>query len=114
MKATVEKPWGSYTVFSRKPSYLIKRLDVHSRSRLSLQKHMHRTELWIVLSGSATVTIGDKTALLEPGETVFIPKETFHRIENKEEAPLEILEVQRGEILDEEDIVRIEDDYGRA
>jgi mannose-1-phosphate guanylyltransferase len=107
------RPWGSYTVLEDKLGYKIKKITVKPGRRLSLQKHYHRNEHWIVLSGSATVTIEEKTFIVNPNESTYIKAGQIHRLENKGKLPLVIIEAQVGEYTGEDDIVRIEDDYKR-
>ncbi len=107
------RPWGSYTVLEEGPRYKIKRIVVNPGASLSLQMHYHRSEHWVVVRGTARVTIGDKEHFLHENESVFVPKSTKHRLENPGKIPLEIIEVQNGEYLGEDDIVRFEDVYGR-
>jgi mannose-1-phosphate guanylyltransferase / mannose-6-phosphate isomerase len=112
--ATVLKPWGSYTVLEKKDNYLVKRLDVNSGERLSLQSHSHRSEHWTVISGTAVVDLDDKQIAMKQNESLFIPKESKHRLANPNATPLSLIEVQVGERVDEEDIVRYQDDYNRS
>jgi mannose-1-phosphate guanylyltransferase / mannose-6-phosphate isomerase len=112
--ATVQKPWGSYTVLEKKDNYLVKRLDVNSGERLSLQSHSYRSEHWAVVSGSALVDLDDKQIVLKANESLFIPKESKHRLANPSETNLILIEVQVGERVDEDDIVRHQDDYNRC
>ena len=106
------RPWGSYTVVGKWSGKItVKVLRVKPRSRLSLQKHMHRDEEWLCLSGSAEVTLGKKTFKMAVGDRTRVPRRTLHRISSEDGA--EILEVSFGE-FSEDDIVRVEDDYGRA
>jgi mannose-1-phosphate guanylyltransferase len=107
------RPWGSYTILEDQIGYKIKKITVKPGRRLSLQKHYHRNEHWIVLSGSATVTIEDKTFIVNPNESTYIKAGQIHRLENKGKLPLVIIEAQVGEYTGEDDIVRIEDDYKR-
>jgi len=109
----VQRPWGSYTVLGEGPSYKMKKIAVNPGQRLSLQMHYHRSEHWVVIGGSAKVTIGDKTVMVHTNESVFIPQTTKHRLENPGRIVLEIIEVQNGDYLEEDDIVRFEDDYNR-
>jgi mannose-6-phosphate isomerase len=111
---TGNRPWGSYTVLEENKNYKIKRIDVHSGHRLSQQMHHHRSEHWIVVSGTAKVTCGDKEYIVNVNESTFIPMGTVHRLENPGLIPLIIIEVQSGEYLGEDDIVRFHDDYQRA
>lgn len=110
---TTYRPWGSYTVLEEGERYKIKRIVVYPGARLSLQKHYHRSEHWVVIRGAAHVTIGDKEVTIHENESVYVPKSTLHRLENPGKVPLEIIEVQNGEYVGEDDIVRVEDMYGR-
>lgn len=110
---TTHRPWGSYTVLMESERYKIKRIDVKPKHKLSLQMHYHRSEHWVVVSGTAQVTIGDQEKIVHEGESIFVPKSSIHRLENPGKVPLEMIEVQVGEYLGEDDIVRFEDIYGR-
>ncbi|MCC5832226.1 MAG: cupin domain-containing protein [Chlamydiales bacterium] len=110
---TVRRPWGSYTVLLEGDRYKIKRIEVRPLQKLSLQMHYHRSEHWVVVSGTAAVTIGDEERMVHEGQSIFVPKSSLHRMENPGRVPLEIIEVQVGEYLGEDDIVRLEDVYGR-
>ncbi|WP_038056443.1 mannose-1-phosphate guanylyltransferase/mannose-6-phosphate isomerase [Thermodesulfobacterium hydrogeniphilum] len=110
---TVFRPWGSYTVLEEGARYKIKKVVVNPGAKLSLQMHYHRSEHWIVVRGTAKVTVGDKEIFVHENESVFVPPTTLHRIENPGRIPLEIIEVQSGEYLEEDDIVRFDDVYGR-
>jgi mannose-6-phosphate isomerase len=109
-----ERPWGTYTVLEENKSYKIKRIEVQPGQRLSLQKHHHRSEHWIVVSGTARVTCGDREFDVNVNESTFIPIGMNHRLENPGVIPLTIIEVQSGEYLGEDDIVRFQDDYQRC
>ncbi|WP_425058525.1 Alginate biosynthesis protein AlgA [Sporomusa carbonis] len=111
---TMYRPWGSYTVLGQGPGYKMKKIMVTPGHRLSLQMHYHRSEHWIVISGTAKVTVGDKEIMVHENESVFVPQSTKHRLENPGKIPLEIIEVQNGSYLEEDDIVRFEDVYGRV
>ncbi len=111
---TVYRPWGNYTNLFEDKNYKVKLLKINSGKRLSLQKHFHRSEHWVVVSGTATIVKGDKKFILRPNESTYIPMGEIHRIENNGKIPLKIIEVQVGEYLGEDDIVRIEDDFGRV
>ena len=111
---TVKRPWGLYTVLDQGDKFKVKRLVVNPASRMSLQTHHHRSEHWVVVSGTARVTVGEKVFDLHPGESTFVPASARHRIENPGVIPAVIVEAQYGEYLGEDDIVRFEDDYGRA
>ncbi len=110
---TTYRPWGSYTVLEGGPRYKIKRIVVNSLERLSLQMHYHRSEHWVVIKGTAKVRIGEMEKHVHENESVYIPKSTLHRLENPGKVPLEIIEVQNGEYVEEDDIIRIDDVYGR-
>jgi len=110
---TVQKPWGSYTVLEQRDGYLVKRLDVNSGKRLSLQSHNHRSEHWTVVSGTALVDLEDKQITVKENESLFIPQYSRHRLANPHETPLAIIEVQMGQKIDEDDIIRYQDDYDR-
>ena len=110
---TVERPWGSYTVLERGENYKIKRVVLKPNARLSLQLHRKRSEHWVVVSGEAKVTREDETYFIHPNESTYIPVRTKHRLENFGDIPLQIIEVQNGDYLEEDDIERFADDYGR-
>ncbi len=110
----VSRPWGSFDSIDRGDKYQVKRITVNPGSRLSLQYHHHRAEHWIVVSGCARVTIGSATKLVAENQSVFIPIGEKHCLENPGTIPLELIEVQSGSYLGEDDIVRLEDLYGRA
>lgn len=111
---TVIRPWGSYTVLEEGPCFKIKRIMVSPGASLSLQKHHRRSEHWVVVSGEAKIVVGDQTFLLKTNESTFVPLNTAHRLSNPGNEPLTIIEVQTGEYLGEDDIVRMEDTYGRV
>lgn len=110
---TAHRPWGSYTILLESHNYKIKQIVVKPKARLSLQKHHHRNEHWIVVSGSAIVQIGEETSFLKANESTYIPMGKVHRLENPGILPLVLIEVQMGEYLGEDDIVRLSDDYAR-
>ena len=110
---TTYRNWGSYTILEEGDRYKIKRIVVNEGAKLSLQMHYHRSEHWVVVSGTAIVTVGEKEISLHENESVYVPKSTKHRLENRGKMPLEIIEVQNGEYLEEDDIVRFDDIYGR-
>jgi mannose-1-phosphate guanylyltransferase/mannose-6-phosphate isomerase len=110
---TVHRPWGSYTILEEGDRYKIKRLSIKPGTKLSHQLHNHRSEHWVVVSGTARVTNGDREYDVHPNESTYIPMSTKHRLENRGRIPLQIIEVQNGEYLEEDDIVRFEDDYNR-
>ena len=95
------------------PRYKIKRIAVNPQERLSLQMHYHRSEHWVVVKGTAKVSIGDKEIFIHENESAYVPKSTPHRLENHGKVPIEIIEVQNGEYVGEDDIVRYDDVYGR-
>lgn len=110
---TAYRPWGTYTVLEESVGYKIKRIEVKPNCRLSLQKHFHRNEHWIVVSGTATVTVGNETRLVRPNESTYIKMGEIHRLENEGKIPVVLIEAQVGEYTGEDDIVRINDEYGR-
>lgn len=107
------RPWGSYDTVDAGERFQVKRIIVHPGAQLSLQMHHHRAEHWVVVSGTARVTCGDKSFLLRENESTFIPQGATHRLENPGTIPLHLIEVQSGSYLGEDDIVRFEDAYGR-
>jgi mannose-1-phosphate guanylyltransferase/mannose-6-phosphate isomerase len=109
----VHRPWGWYDSIDAGPRFQVKRIMVKPGASLSLQKHHHRAEHWIVVSGTAEVTNGDKVILLTENQSTYIPLGEMHRLANPGKVPLEIIEVQSGSYLGEDDIVRFEDTYGR-
>ena len=111
--AKVYRPWGDYETIDMADRYQVKRITVKPGAVLSLQKHFHRAEHWTVVSGTALVTRGEENILLREDESVYIPLGTLHRLENPGKIPLELIEVQSGSYLGEDDIVRYEDVYGR-
>jgi mannose-6-phosphate isomerase-like protein (cupin superfamily) len=109
------RPWGSYEIMTSGPGFQTKRLTVTAEKRLSLQWHRHRDETWVVARGTARVTVGEEQHTLGRGESIFVDRNVHHRIENISSVePLEIIEIQTGDYLGEDDIVRVEDDFGRA
>lgn len=110
---TTYRPWGSYTVLEQGPRYKIKRIVVNPEEKLSLQMHHHRSEHWVVVKGTAKVTIGGNEIFIHENESAYVPKSTRHRLENPGKVPLEIIEVQNGEYVGEDDISRFDDAYGR-
>jgi len=110
---TVYRPWGSYTILEDGDHYKIKRLEINPGAKLSHQLHYHRSEHWVVVAGTARVSNGDKEYDVHPNESTYIPMSTKHRLENRGRIPLQIIEVQNGEYLEEDDIVRFDDDYNR-
>ena len=110
----VFRPWGKYDSVDSGDGYQVKRISVKPGARLSVQMHHHRAEHWIVVSGRAKVTNGDKTFFLNVNESTYIPAGVIHSLENPEKTILELIEVQSGSYLGEDDIVRFEDKYGRV
>jgi len=110
---TAHRPWGTYTVLEDTPGYKIKTIVVKPGKKLSLQKHFHRNEHWIVVSGTATVTVDTKTFLVRPNESTYIKMGEIHRLENEGKIPVVLIEAQVGEYTGEDDIVRLEDDFKR-
>jgi mannose-6-phosphate isomerase-like protein (cupin superfamily) len=109
-----QRPWGSFTVLDEGDGYKVKRIEVLSGKRLSYQKHSKRAEHWMVVQGTAKVTLDGREVEVLLGETIDIPKGAAHRIENPGDQTLVFIEVQRGSYLGEDDIVRLEDDFGRS
>lgn len=110
----VYRPWGMYDSIDNGHRYQVKRISVQPGAKLSLQMHHHRAEHWIVVSGTAKVTVGNEERLVAENESIFIPLGTVHALENPGKIPLDLIEVQTGAYLGEDDIVRFEDRYGRA
>ena len=108
------RPWGSFTNLYNGNNFLIKELNVKPNGILSLQKHFHRSEHWVVTQGKPKITLNNKSFVKRPNETIYIPKGAIHRIENLNKKIVKIMEVQVGSILRETDIVRYKDIYGRA
>jgi mannose-1-phosphate guanylyltransferase len=113
LHTTVHRPWGTYTVLEEDTRFKIKRIVVKPAGCLSLQMHHHRSEHWIVVSGMAKVVNGDQEILVNTNESTYIPAGHKHRLENPGVVDLVMIEVQSGEYLGEDDIVRFEDIYGR-
>ena len=111
--ATEMRPWGTFTVLEEGRGYKIKRIEVKPGHRLSLQMHYHRSEHWIVVSGTAKVVCGDKELIIHQNQSTYVPQGHVHRLENPGVIPLVLIEVQNGEYLGEDDIIRFEDDYAR-
>jgi mannose-6-phosphate isomerase len=108
------RPWGSFSTLEEGPGYKVKRLVVQPGQRLSLQKHRHRAEHWVVVSGTARILTGTQHLTLGRKQCVVIPRQAWHRIENRGRLPVVIIEVQHGTYLGEDDIIRKHDDYGRV
>jgi mannose-6-phosphate isomerase len=107
------RPWGSFTILEEARGYKIKRIEVKPGHRLSLQMHHHRSEHWVVVSGTARVVCGDRELMLCSNQSTYVPQCTHHRLENPGVIPLVLIEVQNGEYLGEDDIIRFQDDYAR-
>lgn len=108
------RPWGTFHVLDEAEGFKVKRIEVLPNKRLSYQKHAHRAEHWFVVSGIAKVTLNGEEILVKTGEAIDIPLGAAHRVENTEEEDLVFIEVQRGDYLGEDDIERLEDDFGRV
>ena len=107
------RPWGTWQVLDEGPGYKVKRIEVLPGHRLSYQTHTHRSEHWIVVTGVATCLVDDRTVVAQPGESVHVAVGQAHRIANEHDEELVIIEIQRGSYTEEDDIVRLDDDYGR-
>jgi len=107
------RPWGEYRVLLNAPDHKVKQITVKPDCRLSLQLHHHRNEHWFIVCGDGVVTLGEQEIYVQAGSSVDIPVETAHRIQNTGKKPLVFIEVQTGDYFGEDDIVRLEDDYGR-
>mgnify|MGYP000377355157 FL=1 len=107
-------PWGRWEVLLEEPTYKVKRITVLPGKRLSYQKHFRRREHWMVVEGKGVVTIDGKDNYIEKGETIDIPQEAAHRMANNGDGDLTFIEIQQGEYFGEDDIIRLEDDYGRV
>jgi mannose-6-phosphate isomerase-like protein (cupin superfamily) len=108
------RPWGSFHTLEEGPGYKVKRLVILPGQRLSLQKHRRRAEHWVVAAGTATVTNGTRVLRLSRRSCTVIPRQAWHRIENRGRTPVVVIEVQHGSYLGEDDIIRKQDDYGRV
>jgi mannose-1-phosphate guanylyltransferase/mannose-6-phosphate isomerase len=111
--AEEQRPWGSFRVLHEGPGFKVKEIVVAPGGRLSLQSHEHRAEHWVVVTGSARVTVGDEIVTLQPNQSVHVPLGARHRMENPGAVPMRLIEVQCGAYLGEDDIIRYEDVYGR-
>ena len=114
MTSIVLKPWGSYKVLEQGKNYTVKKIIIKPNGKLSLQSHQHRSEHWIVVKGEAEVTLDNKVKILKINENIFIPIKKKHTIANNKEEDLIIIEVWFGDHLDENDIIRYDDIYGRV
>tara|TARA_B100001123_G_C15150193_1_gene963190 strand:- start:1 stop:345 length:345 start_codon:yes stop_codon:yes gene_type:complete len=113
MNSIVEKPWGKYEVLKKGKNYLVKKINVSPGGKLSLQSHKYRSEHWIIVEGTAKVTINKKIYIIKINENIYIPLNAKHRLENNGKENLVVIEIQFGETLDEKDIIRYEDIYDR-
>ena len=114
-KKYIKRPWGTYTVLHAGTGFKVKQVEVLPGKRLSLQRHQHRSEHWVVVSGTAQITNGGEIYILEENQSTYIPKTNIHRIENPHKRKrLKIIEVQCGVYTGEDDIERLEDDHGRC
>lgn len=109
-----QRPWGTFTVLDEGVGFKVKRIEVFPGKRLSYQKHSQRAEHWVVVQGTAKVTLDNREIVVEAGQAIDIAIGSAHRVENPSEAALIFIEVQRGNYLGEDDIVRLQDDFGRA
>lgn len=114
MREFDRRPWGTYTVLEEAPTFKVKRIEVLPGKRLSYQKHAQRAEHWVVVQGTAKVTLDGDEITIGLGEAIDIPIGAAHRVENPGDDDLIFIEVQRGNYLGEDDIVRLHDDYGRT
>ena len=114
MTLSEERPWGAWQLLDEGEGFKVKRIVVTPGARLSLQRHELRAEHWFVVAGTAVCTLGDETVVLGPGETADVAVGQAHRIANQGDQPVVIIEIQRGAYSGEDDIVRLEDDYGRS
>ena len=108
-----QRPWGNFTILDEDERYKIKKISVNPGQTLSLQMHHHRSEHWVVVRGTAKVTVADKEVFVHENESIYVPKGAVHRVSNPGKVSLEIIEAQVGEYLGEDDIIRFEDIYGR-
>ena len=107
------RPWGSFTCIEKGPSWQVKRLEIKPKASISLQMHHHRSEHWIVVEGIAKIEVDEKTSFLSKNESTYIPLGSKHRLSNPGEETLILIEIQSGDYLGEDDIVRFQDKYGR-
>lgn len=114
MKEFDQRPWGSYLVLDEGVDYKVKRLEVLPEKRLSYQRHARRSEHWFIVRGNAKVTLNDEEFLVKTGESIDIPVGTAHRVENPSKELLVFIETQTGNYFGEDDIERLEDDFGRT
>ncbi len=109
-----ERPWGSFTVLDEGENFKVKRIEVLPSKRLSYQKHAHRAEHWMMVAGTGKVTLNEQEIIVPTGKTIDIPLGARHRIENAGADKLIFIEIQMGDYLGEDDIIRLEDDFGRT
>ena len=109
-----ERPWGWYEVIDQGNRYKVKRIEVKPNASLSLQKHLHRAEHWVVVEGTAQIEVDGKVFIIKENESTYIPLGSKHRLSNRGKIPLRIVEVQSGAYLEEDDIERFDDNYGRS
>jgi mannose-1-phosphate guanylyltransferase/mannose-6-phosphate isomerase len=114
LHSTVYRPWGYYTILERGPRFKVKRIAIYPGKSISLQLHRHRAEHWIVVNGTARITKGGEVINVHENESIYVPRSIKHRVENQGKVDLHIIETQTGEYLEEDDILRFEDDFGRA
>jgi len=108
-----ERPWGWYEVIDQGNRYKVKRIEVNPNASLSLQKHLHRAEHWVVVEGTAQIEVDGKISIIKENESTYIPLGSKHRLSNRGKIPLRIVEIQSGSYLEEDDIERFDDNYGR-
>lgn len=113
-RETDRRPWGTYVVLEEAPGFKVKRITVDPGQRLSYQRHSQRAEHWFVVTGTASVTLDGAVTDVPTGAAIDVPRGTAHRVENRGAEPLEFIEVQQGPYLGEDDIERLDDDYGRV
>ena len=109
-----ERPWGWYDVIDQGNRYKVKSIEVNPNASLSLQKHLHRAEHWVVVEGTAQIEVDEKIFIIKENESTYIPLGSKHRLSNPGKIPLRIIEVQSGSYLEEDDIERFDDNYGRS
>tara|TARA_B100001996_G_scaffold165568_1_gene126231 strand:+ start:519 stop:857 length:339 start_codon:yes stop_codon:yes gene_type:complete len=109
-----ERPWGWYEVIDQGNRYKVKRIEVNPNASLSLQKHLHRAEHWVVVEGTAQIEVDGKISIIKENESTYIPLGSKHRLSNRGKIPLRIVEIQSGSYLEEDDIERFDDNYGRS
>ena len=109
-----DRPWGWYEVIDQGNRYKVKRIEVKPNASLSLQKHLHRAEHWVVVEGTAQIEVDGKISIIKENESTYIPLGSKHRLSNPGKIPLRIIEVQSGSYLEEDDIERFDDNYGRS